>query len=373
MVGRDRRAASSGSPTSTRCSGPTEGYTKGDLVAYYFNVASLIVPAPRGPPAHDEADAGRRRRTASSTRRPPRRTHRTGSIAAPVLCEDAKHGRDRLPDGRRHGGAAVHREPRLHRDPSAALAVRGRRSIPTTCSSTSIRSRPTRSRTSSPSPATSRSSSTSSGSPRTRRRRGATGLQIYVPVERGALHLRAGARVRGRVRPDDQKADPDRVTMAWKIANRAGKVFIDHNMNRQGANIAAAYSLRPEPRAPVSTPLTWDEVSEGGFEPQDFRIDNVWDRFAERGDLFAGVRTEATDLTERVRSARREGGRGRPSVLLGSARRPPPARSPGRPPRRSSRNRRTRTSTSTFGDATSAKPAPPSRRPVRRRAPATPS
>ena len=41
----------------------------------------------------------------------------------------------------------------------------------------------------------------------------------------------------------------------------------------------------------MSTPLTWDEVFEGGFEPQDFRIDNVWGRFAELGDLFAGVRT----------------------------------------------------------------------------------
>ena len=69
--------------------------------------------------------------------------------------------------------------------------------------------------------------------------------------------------------------------MAWRVSDRAGKVFIDHNMNRAGANIAAAYSLRPELRAPVSTPLTWDEVEAGGFEPHDFRIDNVWDRFAE--------------------------------------------------------------------------------------------
>ena len=59
-------------------------------------------------------------------------------------------------------------------------------------------------------------------------------------------------------------------------------------MNRSGANIAAAYSVRPEPRAPVSTPLTWDEVFEGGFEPQDFRIDNVWERFERVGDLFDG-------------------------------------------------------------------------------------
>jgi bifunctional non-homologous end joining protein LigD len=125
---------------------------------------------------------------------------------------------------------------------------------------------------------------------------GATGLQIYVPVIRGAYtygQVRAFVGTCGRM---IARADPDRVTMAWRVADRAGKVFIDHNMNRQGANIAAAYSVRPEPRAPVSTPLTWDEVFEGGFEPQDFRIDNVWERFARVGDLFEGVRTEAMDL-----------------------------------------------------------------------------
>jgi bifunctional non-homologous end joining protein LigD len=127
---------------------------------------------------------------------------------------------------------------------------------------------------------------------------GATGLQIYVPVIRGAYtygQVRAFVGACGRM---IAKVDPDRVTMAWRVADRAGKVFIDHNMNRQGANIASAYSLRPERGATVSTPLTWDEVLEGGFEPGDFRIDNVWDRFTRVGDLFAGVRTEAMDLTE---------------------------------------------------------------------------
>jgi bifunctional non-homologous end joining protein LigD len=126
---------------------------------------------------------------------------------------------------------------------------------------------------------------------------GATGLQIYVPVLRGTYtyeQVRAFVGACGRLIRD---ADPDRVTMAWKIADRTGKVFIDHNMNRSGANIAAAYSVRPEPHAPVSTPLTWDEVRRGGFEPQDFRIDNIWERLARVGDLFEGVRTEALDLT----------------------------------------------------------------------------
>jgi bifunctional non-homologous end joining protein LigD len=126
---------------------------------------------------------------------------------------------------------------------------------------------------------------------------GATGMQIYMPLERGRYtygQVRAFVGACGRLITN---ADPDRVTMAWKISDRTGKVFVDHNMNRSGANIAAAYSVRPEPGAPVSTPVTWEEVMEGGFEPADFRIDNVWERFARVGDLFEGVRTQAMDLS----------------------------------------------------------------------------
>ncbi|MDH5224410.1 MAG: non-homologous end-joining DNA ligase [Actinomycetota bacterium] len=126
---------------------------------------------------------------------------------------------------------------------------------------------------------------------------GATGLQIYVPVLRGTYTHDTARALVGAAGRLIKSADPDRVTMAWKIADRTGKIFIDHNMNRSGANIAAAYSVRPESRAPVSTPLTWDEVFEGGFVPADFRIDSVWERFERMGDLFEGVRTEAADLT----------------------------------------------------------------------------
>jgi bifunctional non-homologous end joining protein LigD len=124
---------------------------------------------------------------------------------------------------------------------------------------------------------------------------GATGVQIYVPVVPCYSYDQVRDFV-GTVGRMIERADPDRVTMAWKIENRTGKVFIDHNMNRSGANIAAAYSLRPEPRATVSTPLRWNEV-EAGVTPQDFRIDNVWTRFEKVGDLFEGVRTKPQDLT----------------------------------------------------------------------------
>jgi bifunctional non-homologous end joining protein LigD len=48
------------------------------------------------------------------------------------------------------------------------------------------------------------------------------------------------------------------------------------------------YSVRPQPKATVAAPVTWDEV-ERGFEVEDFRIDNVPERIARRGDLFAPV------------------------------------------------------------------------------------
>jgi bifunctional non-homologous end joining protein LigD len=123
---------------------------------------------------------------------------------------------------------------------------------------------------------------------------GATGIQIYVPLE--PVHPYADVRAfveqvgRMLVRAYRQK-----VTMAWPVAERSGKVFIDHQMNRRGANIACVYSLRPRPGAPVSTPLDWEELDED-LEPEDFRIDNVWSRF-EQGDRFAPVLTDRQSLT----------------------------------------------------------------------------
>ena len=87
--------------------------------------------------------------------------------------------------------------------------------------------------------------------------------------------------------------------MAWRIADRTGKIFIDHNMNRQGANIAAAYSLRPEARAPVSTPLTWEEVA-GVRSAADLIFDagDIAGRLEEYGDLLADLRAHEAALPD---------------------------------------------------------------------------
>ena len=123
---------------------------------------------------------------------------------------------------------------------------------------------------------------------------GATGMQVFVPLDGTHTHTDAREFVE-RVGRLVVRAYPEKATMAWPVADRAGKVFIDHQMNRSGANIASAYSLRPLRRAPVSTPLDWEELDDD-LEPEDFRIDNVWDRFAE-GDRFAPVLEDRQSLS----------------------------------------------------------------------------
>jgi bifunctional non-homologous end joining protein LigD len=123
---------------------------------------------------------------------------------------------------------------------------------------------------------------------------GATGIQIFVPIEPRYPFSQVRDLV-GRIGRLIVAADPDNATMEPRIARRTGRVFIDHNMNRSGANIAAAYSVRPEPEATVSTPLRWAEI-EAGVTPRDFRIATVFERFDRVGDLFDGVLHAPQDL-----------------------------------------------------------------------------
>jgi bifunctional non-homologous end joining protein LigD len=124
---------------------------------------------------------------------------------------------------------------------------------------------------------------------------GATGMQIYVPVVPRFTYGQVRELV-GRIGHVIRQADPDRVTMEWEVRKRTGKVFIDHNMNRVGANIAAVYSMRPEPGATASTPVTWTEVEEGTIRPRDFTIATIWPRLKKR-DPFRGVLDKPQDVT----------------------------------------------------------------------------
>jgi bifunctional non-homologous end joining protein LigD len=77
------------------------------------------------------------------------------------------------------------------------------------------------------------------------------------------------------------------VTTEWVKRKRRG-VLIDANQNGEGKTIASAYSVRPRPGAPVSTPLRWTR-SRRDSTPRDFGMDEVLRRVAKDGDLFSGA------------------------------------------------------------------------------------
>ena len=115
---------------------------------------------------------------------------------------------------------------------------------------------------------------------------GARGLHVYVPLEPVHTFERV-RRFVGEVGEYLAAANPADITMEWDKPKRKGKVFVDHNRNASGQTVASAYSVRPIPGAPISVPITWDEV--GTVRNGDVTIANLWDRLQRYGDLFAPV------------------------------------------------------------------------------------
>jgi bifunctional non-homologous end joining protein LigD len=89
-------------------------------------------------------------------------------------------------------------------------------------------------------------------------------------------------------------------TTEWTKSKRRG-VLIDSNQNGEGKTIASAYSVRPRPGAPVSTPLRWSEVNEK-LNPLAFTMPVVLERVQKHGDLYAGVLTTKQRLTDALKS-----------------------------------------------------------------------
>ena len=115
---------------------------------------------------------------------------------------------------------------------------------------------------------------------------GATGMQIMIPLD-GTHNYDEIRGFVGTVSDMIHAADPETTTLEWEVRKRTGKVFLDVNMNREGANIAAAYSVRPEWGATVSAPFEWDELPD--IHPSRFTIETIFERVAEVGDPFLDV------------------------------------------------------------------------------------
>ncbi|MGI9538681.1 MAG: DNA ligase D, partial [Miltoncostaeaceae bacterium] len=107
---------------------------------------------------------------------------------------------------------------------------------------------------------------------------GGSGMHVFVPIAPGFRFetARLFAQVVGEMLAARR---PDLVTTAVRIADRGHRVYLDANQNGRGRSISSAYSVRPRPGAPVSTPLAWEEVGPG-LDPSAFPPEVVARRLA---------------------------------------------------------------------------------------------
>ena len=122
---------------------------------------------------------------------------------------------------------------------------------------------------------------------------GSKGLHVYLRVrpEFTFLQMRHAALAVAR---EVERRRPELATSKWWKEERGERVFLDYNRMARDQTIASAYSVRARPQATVSAPLLWDEVPH--VQISDFDIWTMRDRYAELGDVHAGIDDIAHDL-----------------------------------------------------------------------------
>ncbi len=123
---------------------------------------------------------------------------------------------------------------------------------------------------------------------------GATGLHIFVPLKSrySFKQSRQFAEILCKI---IHRKIPSFTSVERNPQNRKKKVYLDFLQNRDGQTIAAPYSLKPVEKASVSTPLRWEEVKIG-LNPKDFNIENIFERLEKIGDIWSPVLDEESDL-----------------------------------------------------------------------------
>lgn len=133
---------------------------------------------------------------------------------------------------------------------------------------------------------------------------GSTGLHIYIPL--GAKYTYEQSKEFAKVivtlahRELPKTTSIDRVVKA-----RKGKIYLDFLQNRSQATIAAPYSARPKPGATVSMPLEWDEVKKG-LKMKDFTIFNALERIESNGDIFKPVLGKGIDIKKVITNYKKD-------------------------------------------------------------------
>ena len=133
---------------------------------------------------------------------------------------------------------------------------------------------------------------------------GSRGIHVYVPIE-ARYDYQAIASFAERIATIVAKENPRVATTERSLKKRKrGQIYMDHMQNARGKSVVAPYSVRPKAGAPVSAPLEWKEVEGCKITPQDFTIKNILKRLQKKGDLFKPVMATKQKLTEAIATAK---------------------------------------------------------------------
>ena len=126
---------------------------------------------------------------------------------------------------------------------------------------------------------------------------GRRGIQIWVPVRAGYTFEQTRAWVR-KVSKAVGSTVPELVSWEWYRDRRGGLARLDYTQNVGNKTLVAPFSARPAPGAPVSVPITWDELADPDLRPDRWTVHTVLDRLAETGDPLHPLIGRAQELPE---------------------------------------------------------------------------
>lgn len=124
---------------------------------------------------------------------------------------------------------------------------------------------------------------------------GASGLHIFLPVV-NKYDYAQGRNWAGKLAGLVCQALPDKATIERSVKDRGNRVYVDYMQNVVGKTLCSPYSVRPRDGAPVSTPLRWEELPD--ISPHDFNIKTIFTRLERLGDLFSPVLTDKQNIDE---------------------------------------------------------------------------
>jgi DNA ligase D-like protein (predicted polymerase) len=132
---------------------------------------------------------------------------------------------------------------------------------------------------------------------------GSRGIHVNVRIQTrwGFTEVRRAALALAR---EIERRMPSIATSKWWKEERGERVFLDYNQNARDRTVASAYSVRPNPRAMVSCPVTWAEVPD--VELEDFTIDTVPQRFGAGIDPDRSIEDRAFSLEPLLELAARD-------------------------------------------------------------------